>query len=978
MTAQRSKKRFACRYSSLRPTPARRSRTHTCVRDRRRHPQILSWAAPLNQRRSLTRTRLWDGGVGRLSLNKGFLLDVLNDFYMVGVFPDIQPLSEAASNEGGCRGQCVICLGMRRQVCRRNLEVKYGPIPGRNAPKSASDVGESSGQMVSEIKVTHGRKFPPQGVIDPVYDNIKSSCRVIWRLCRFYGYTGDFEATCLKTVDRWLGYAKELGGPDPWIKIIKYKTTAFLAYWLGLEQPELPLPRGGKWDKPSVLFGGQFYRWMRILSGKAHPDCFTNFLFAILQSKKGLPRPGKEFLKAARDKTFDKLFVTPPPRPIAWDPIYSPTFVSSVPLSKGKCTVRRRVLAFSRKFLKEQLRRTVKELFGKTSLSPSELLAPGFPSTSANYIRSRNDMGCVSVILDQCRQWKKGVPEREASYQDALNNRPKVEERRVFDDEKGQFLLKKIVSWNSSALNRFHGKFAQSLWTQAAKEDRKIEFVALPEALKARVITKGPALMGYCLKAVQKKMHSTLRAHSVFQLIGKPQCEEAVIRQLGILRYDEEWCSGDYSDATNDLFSWASRTVMETLCDIWLGDYHHKNDEIFSGFTAGDLRKLLVDSLVGHVYHDPTTGVNYSQTNGQLMGSITSFPVLCMVNATLCRMSCEYSENSTLRLSQCRLLINGDDCAMPLTSDGYQFWRALGPSFGLSPSIGKCWFTPKFVNINSTMFNYHPFAQDFITVQDEELLGMAITRRVRRTFVLGKYVNMGLLEGVKRSGVSDESVYDRYGCLASRAKELLQLSPSLIRDEVYREFLRGCKRALTKQKVFVPWFVPKRFGGLGLPLPVNEELSLEDRTRCLMLQDRKQTIDICREVVPWQMHKNVIDKSLDTVEKVEFGEPWQAAYTQLVMCDLYHAVDVGDHHLYDPIFKENKVVIGRKKQKQATRLLRQAERLFLKLGKSSKRPAKARVLAFDPLREQMHFYPETTFDLSLEDPSDSRLRPDLL
>jgi len=173
-------------------------------------------------------------------------------------------------------------------------------------------------------------------------------------------------------------------------------------------------------------------------------------------------------------------------------------------------------------------------------------------------------------------------------------------------------------------------------------------------------------------------------------------------------------------------------------------------------------------------------------------------------------------------------------------------WERVAAMAGLKPSIGKVYWSDKFVNINSTNFRYEPEPEDWKTRQlsvaqendllksweehiDEVELPDGRSKYFWNPYVLTRYVNLGLMMGLGRSSVltSTDAVAD-YGSLSSRQKELYNLCPDLkqanrpdgsegisIRRWVMREFMKRNK-ALIKDCAGLPFNIPKELGGLGL------------------------------------------------------------------------------------------------------------------------------------------------------------------
>jgi len=203
------------------------------------------------------------------------------------------------------------------------------------------------------------------------------------------------------------------------------------------------------------------------------------------------------------------------------------------------------------------------------------------------------------------------------------------------------------------------------------------------------------------------------------------------------------------------------------------------------------------------------------------MGSITSFPVLCILNATLIRWSIECAERKEFSLRNCKACINGDDCAVNGPEGVAFWWRLLMPYFGFVESIGKVSESREFVEMNSTPFKY------------------ANTKGAMYTPV--GYVNFGLLVSKSRgaawtlAGLEEGDRPEKSGgTLGVMANELIRMAPAEMRDTVMDAFVRANKVQLNTYKV--PWFVPEWLGGLGLPTP-KEDLSKRDAQKCQWLID---------------------------------------------------------------------------------------------------------------------------------------------
>lgn len=128
--------------------------------------------------------------------------------------------------------------------------------------------------------------------------------------------------------------------------------------------------------------------------------------------------------------------------------------------------------------------------------------------------------------------------------------------------------------------------------------------------------------------------------------------------------------SGDFEAATDNIH----RDVIES---------------VLSGINMTDIAKaqlgrVLVDSFI--------------TTNGQLMGSILSFPILCVINKFVHQICLEYVQGS----SEPR--INGDDILFKSSDKFFEQWQDLCQACGLIPSKGKNLCHQRYFTINSRPF----------------------------------------------------------------------------------------------------------------------------------------------------------------------------------------------------------------------------------------------------------------------------------
>nr|UQB76052.1 RNA-dependent RNA polymerase [Flumine narna-like virus 48] len=339
-------------------------------------------------------------------------------------------------------------------------------------------------------------------------------------------------------------------------------------------------------------------------------------------------------------------------------------------------------------------------------------------------------------------------------------------------------------------------QLSSSLLVHARREEAVAVPLALAEALKTRVITKGPPLLMTYLKPFQKFCWKVLSKHPVFELTGRTIDSDYIQSRLGKrLATNQRFLSVDYSDATNEIHSWCSEVAAVEICEV-LG-------------LSRDFEILLLRSLTGHTLE--YEGERADQQTGQLMGSITSFIFLCIVNASICRWSIELDQDKCKMLRDCPLAINGDDAVFRVTDFGKDCWEKIARCAGMSPSIGKVYFSSSFLNMNSATFTFDAEGHEC----EYSPMWTVVPRKY---FTMVPFINMGLLSGFTRSStgeVSSSFSGTKDPSLGARCRELVGTAPDSLSEKLIAKFVSTFSDQL---KAFpIPWFVPEHFGGCGLP-----------------------------------------------------------------------------------------------------------------------------------------------------------------
>lgn len=674
----------------------------------------------------------------------------------------------------------------RRQAVRNAKESVHSPphsdrgrLGGRKSSTPLRSV--KGGSMVADKLPV--RKHAPK-------DQVTQCVMVLADVCRFFGFA---ERTSpsedLKgTIEHWKALSKELSGD--WMKVAKYKIAAYFAVHTKQTLPEKPFQQ---YDRPDKILGGAHGRFCSLMLREPEMRRMS-FLTSILQSKKGMPRAPPALLKQKEQELIQKLTAEPKPARGLMLRRWADADEYVHPVVD---------FAVNRLTAEKQLKRTVMELFRDKRFTLKDRVKAFFPSTSANYISSRSNAGAVGEILRHPRLLE-GL--RKAGGH--LHITHSEEERKESHDE---LVKEPIVDYTE-----FQRAF-QTFWFRVLKlaeaEEMEVTPVALAEPLKIRVITKGPPFVQTVLRALWKFMHTTLRNHKTFKLIGQPVDEFYLKDVLGNnLPEGQGYLSADYEAATDNLQSWASECVAETIAD------------------AIDLstieRRLLKAALTQHRF------AGRPQTQGQLMGSIVSFPILCIVNATVARWSLEVTHKRMFLLHDAPMMVNGDDLALRSTPECRTNWAKISQFVGLKESVGKTYFSREFVNINST--NY---LRDEVNPTIQYVRHPTRIAKVAAPFRLTPYVNLGLVYGLKRSGgktsLNDLGLVDNIGV---RYRKMIRLAPREMQEQVTSAFLNHHRPLLTSLQV--PWYLPEWIGGLGLT-GVREPSELDLRLARMILLNWK-------------------------------------------------------------------------------------------------------------------------------------------
>jgi len=622
------------------------------------------------------------------------------------------------------------------------------------------------------------------------------------------------------------------------MKVAKYKLAAFYASCHQQTLPTPPFP--AELDKPHHLIGGAAGRFLqRALAGPRREE----ILQSLKQAKKGMPRPDKKDLDAATEKF--KVAITTRPEEIkpfrldSWDELQHEVD-PRIPLTVDKET------------MKEQLRRTTREIFNRMDEKEAiEIqLKEFFSSTSANYINSRKKGGALGTIFNDRETLLKDLRTPGGAITYSKMSEPKFSEKEnkmTFPEDEEITQQKGIKIEKDELLNRFKILLSR-IRVKASSEFPAVKPVALAEALKTRMITSMPPYQQLTVNGISKVVQKALLKHEAFRLTGAPVTEEYILNRMGKeLKDDEVFLSGDYESATDKIYSEYTETVADEICTIL-----EIPEDIRDAYRTSLTRNMIEIKKATK----KTPGEYKEQQVGQLMGSRPSFGILCIENATVTRWALETSSGRLWTLDDARMMINGDDVGAKGNQRLYHDWRRIAGFMGLTESLGKTYVSRDFVDINSTSFTRDKEPHTLITTSEG--------REVFRTspFRRTPFVNSGLLNGLKRSSnnATPEQGSTQLLQLGAHARELLELCPEGLEKMTMRMFIKKNKTKMEKAKV--PWYIPEWLGGLGLPTgswgqPSEIDLRL---ARKILMNWRKIQPARVRPETPWLIWKKATDR----------------------------------------------------------------------------------------------------------------------
>jgi hypothetical protein len=438
------------------------------------------------------------------------------------------------------------------------------------------------------------------------------------------------------------------------------------------------------------------------------------------------------------------------------------------------------------------LRRTIDYIFPKQK-SEKDFKFVKFPSLNAGFGASKLNMGIAGKVLMNVKQVSSADSSSdfynygEHHYQigeraslEAIKYHPRIGERVIhskLDDEK---FLDNLIDCSSRR-------------SEESKCRGKVAFIR--EAMKVRPILAGPPTEYFLLSQIQPTLWGCLKRCPQTYLVNF-ELTESYIKEF-ISRYKHlegmKFHSGDYESATDNFRSCFSEYAWRRIC---------MNLRFSDAILNDGIRCLTRHHIFyGGYNHNgiPISPITLEQSNGQSMGSPISFPILCAINHAICSLAWEADWSlSDIKLCNRPHSINGDDCLSLFNKRQNEAWDYWAKVSGSASSVGKTYYSDKFLQINSRIFD----------CEGSECC----------------YLNFGLLKS--KSGRGSEPRH--WSACGSLCKEWLRGQPESKKQMLVTEFIRSCK-LLREVPRGISWWLPPELGGLGLPWTYWEEPDISFR-----------------------------------------------------------------------------------------------------------------------------------------------------
>jgi hypothetical protein len=500
-----------------------------------------------------------------------------------------------------------------------------------------------------ECPDTSCQDFPDLSVT--VYDRTCALMRGIDLILTHHGCPSELRADCVQQLHDHLDTSK---GEDVWVKRTKY----VLAYPLAQYLKQSDKPKSA--DIPFTWRTGRFSRWFgKRLREHSRPN--THLFYSWFQAKRACLPCSEEHIEETYKDHLSRLTANDSGDVHVIDSIFRDrTF----------------------QYVLKKIERSVRESYEQSQFDLS-------PSTSSCFTHQRSENGQYGYIrsylgydfiTDAFDTELVSMGFAACGYNSGIRQYNVVYENRRYNSHGRTIDVQRCLDLNALKI--------------VNKPNLSCCIQAVIEPLKVRVISKGEALPYYLSHPIQKGLHSAMRHMDCFRLIGQPFSATMLYDLAEKSESYFKWLSIDYSAATDGLSWQYTKQILGYL---------------ISGLPASE-RRIAMAVLGPHdLYYPSDGGIEYRgrQRNGQLMGSILSFPILCLANLGVYLKNTQAFQEDWSHEERLRhVLVNGDDMLYAAPANYFDTHKSISKCVGLEMSPGKAYVHKSYVNINSVSVHY--------------------------------------------------------------------------------------------------------------------------------------------------------------------------------------------------------------------------------------------------------------------------------
>lgn len=208
-------------------------------------------------------------------------------------------------------------------------------------------------------------------------------------------------------------------------------------------------------------------------------------------------------------------------------------------------------------------------------------------------------------------------------------------------------------------------------------------------------------------------------------------------------RPNESYISGDYENATNNIYVGAVEAIVDVLCE------------------SKHLTAMEVETLRGsfqQIRWKSCSGKYYPVKRGSMMGNLISFPILCLLNKACHDICRDYEHYWNDGERNRRVRINGDDIMFCGTRSFMTLWRDVTSHFGLVVNEEKTGFSSRFLELNSRSYDvprHRLVAKPCLSfLQTKEKTGDLLSQVVKGCVGLSNDVLMYIINDLLRYEIS--------------------------------------------------------------------------------------------------------------------------------------------------------------------------------------------------------------------------------